>query len=114
MITSYVQRWLQMIQGVSRELGWDPSLILSMTTDDRTFIVQVRKSAVVFTIVQESAYSDRFATSYMAYPPGSPPDTTLRRFASGQFRSAADVDRELELWLRESVARHAAETKLPD
>ncbi len=105
---------MEVIHTVTRELGWDESLILSMPTDDHTFVIQVRKSALVFTITQEHAHSDRFAVSYTAYDPGAEPQTTVRRFTSGHFRSAGSIDEDLNRWLRQTVARHAAQSALPD
>ena len=114
MLRSDIAKWLGIVESISQEYGWDKSLIITMQTDDRTFVIQVRKSPLVFTIKQETFDLHKYTVSYTVFPYSSTPDATARRLTAGQSRSAAFVEEELEKWLRELVAKYAAENKLAD
>ena len=114
MFRADMESWLSTITEVRNELGWDKSLILTMKTDERTFLVQVRKSALVFTVQEEPGEHRRYTVTYTELPPESTPNETARRVTAGKSRSAEFVREELEKWLREPIARYAAGTRLPD
>ena len=107
-----VEGWLGIVGNISQESGWDRSLILTMQTDDRTFVAQVRKSSLVFIAQEQGRNSGAYSVAYTLFP--SSPDETARRITAGEFRPAAFVDEQLEQWLLEHVARYVAESKLPD
>lgn len=114
MFTSAMDGWLTIVQDIGREQGWDGSLIFTFMMDDHTLVFQVRKSPLSFTIKQLPSDPHKFTVSYTVFPPGTPLDSTLRRLGTSQTRSSASVSKELEDWLRDSVAHYARETSLPD
>ncbi len=114
MFRSDVQRWLARISSISQEYDWDRSLLIIMETDDRTFVVQVRKSALIFIARQEAVEPPAYTVTYTLFQRGAPPDVTARRHTAGQFREPGFVEAELEKWLRESVATYVTESGIPD
>ncbi len=114
MFRSDVQRWLTRVKSIGHECGWDRSLLITMETDDRAFVVQVRKSALLFIARQEGLEPPTYTVTYTTFQRGAPPDVTARRTTAGQFSPPAFVEEELEKWLRESVAAYATEMGMPD
>ncbi len=112
MFRSDIEKWLGVVTTISRECEWDPSLVISMQTDERTYVIQVRKSPLMFIVNEEPARSGNYAVAYTVYP--SVPEETARRVSAGKSRAPGFVEEQLEQWLREYVARYAVETKLPD
>ncbi len=114
MFKSDIQRWLEIIHRVSQACGWDRSLLLTMDPDDRSFVVQVRKSALMFTVRQDAPAPPNYSVSYTVFKPGAPPDVTARRLSAGERLSAEFVSEQLEAWLRESVDRYVEEVGARD
>jgi hypothetical protein len=114
MLKTDVQSWLEIIRNVGQECGWDKSLVFAMETDERTFIVQVRKSGLTFNAVEEPGEPRRYTVSYTMFPYNSTPDATARRFTAGKSRAPTFVAEELETWLRQSVAKYVTDNGVPD
>ncbi len=113
MLSSDVQRWQDKANWISRECGWDASLLLTIQPDERTLVIQVRKSSLLFTVRQDSPGLPRYTVTYTEYASRGPADATVRRMTAGQARSAAFVEEEIEKWLRRFVAQYAAERGSP-
>jgi hypothetical protein len=114
MLKVYTNRWRQIIERVSLQAGWDSNALITREADDSAFVVQVRRSALGFLILRAPSSLDRFAFSCTVYSSGSLLEFSGSGFRPTDYHPAADVDDELEKWLRQSVSRYISEQGVPD
>jgi hypothetical protein len=110
MLAPHTDRWLQIIDRVIFQEGWDKDAVVATKIGEHSFAVRVRESDLGFVIVQPAGISDRFAISYTSCPPAHASNITTG-FESALYRPAAHVDAELEKWLRHSVSRCLSEQR---